>query len=361
MGKPVLVHVAHSFKKGHGGIAQLAHMIARALEDEADALGVELRRVAFSAEEAPDWTSNPFYSAGGSKVGFLGRIHGEALLGTHFLYDSCNMAQAHPRIPLLKKPNLTMINGIEVWEQTKPRWLKAARESSEMVAISAHTRRKAEALHGGFARAKVCLLGTDSDDPPPAELMKPARETNPDVLIVARLDASEDYKGHRELIACWPQVVREIPGAKLHIAGKGTGLEPTKKRAQESGVADHIIFHGFVPDADLLRLYSDSRILAMPSRGEGFGLVYTDAMRFRRPVITSNEDAGQEIIVHGETGYAVDLSNDKDLPTRIIGLLKDGELATRMGDAGEQRWRETFTYSAFKKRYIQIVKEFLEA
>ena len=94
-------------------------------------------------------------------------------------------------------------------------------------------------------------------------------------------------------------------------------------------------------------------MFAMPSRGEGFGLVYIEAMRHGLPVIASRQDAGQEINIDGETGFNIDLGSVTELPDRIIYLLENPDLAQAMGLAGYKRWAEHFRYGAFKERFLE--------
>ncbi len=358
--KPLCL-AAYSFRKGNGGIAQVSRMIARVLTEEAEALGIAPRLLAFEDESPPDGIPFPFSTARGSALRYALLVRRHALSGCDFLYDSCNMAQVHPRLPGLNRRNLIMINGIEVWEDAKDRWLRAARNATMLVSISEHTREKAEKLHGGFSRARVCWLGTDTDQEPEVTSSRPASDAPPRALIVGRMESHEAYKGHRELIDAWPAVLPEVPDAQLHIAGKGSGVEELKTIAENSGAERSIVFHGYVSFDDLEKLYLDCRLYAMPSRGEGFGLVYIDAMRFRRPVIASNRDAGQEVVAHGETGYVVDPEDIEGLVESVVRLMKDPELASRLGDKGFQRWKEHFTYSAFKRRFLPLLEHFVTA
>ena len=87
--------------------------------------------------------------------------------------------------------------------------------------------------------------------------------------------------------------------------------------AAQSSAASQIVFEGFVPEADLDRYYASATVFAMPSRGEGFGLVYIEAMRHGLPVIASDEDAGPEIVKHGETGYTINRKRTQELPGTV--------------------------------------------
>ena len=170
------------------------------------------------------------------------------------------------------------------------------------------------------------------------------------------------YKGHFELIDCWPSVMAAIPDARLLIAGGGDGLGMLRLRARASTAASNIEFTGLVPQDQIEHaLWSRAHVFAMPSRGEGFGLVYIEAMRRGVPVIASTQDAGQEINLHGVTGYNVDLEQDGALARRTIELLSDKALARQFGENGREHWRANFCFSAFRRRLEPIMAEFLAA
>ncbi len=135
-----------------------------------------------------------------------GRRTRRRLRRRHFLYDSLSMARAHCRFPLLRRPSLVWIHGIEVWEKTVASHLRCARRADILVANSAYTRQRADRLHGGFQRAEICWLGTETDDEP---VTVPSSDCRPTVLILGRMDELQ-YKGHTELIDCWPRVVNAV-------------------------------------------------------------------------------------------------------------------------------------------------------
>ncbi len=179
--------------------------------------------------------------------------------------------------------------------------------------------------------------------------------------MLARIDSTESYKGHRELIAVWPKIVSAVPRARLLIAGQGSGLEEMKRTARASGAASHIEFVGFMPERELPALWQRAHLLAMPSRKEGFGLVYVEAMRYGLPVVASVHDAGQEINVDGVTGRNVDLDRPGELEETLVALLRSPDLMKRMGQAGHERWRTHFRRSAFRRRLQPIMADYIKA
>jgi phosphatidylinositol alpha-1,6-mannosyltransferase len=174
--------------------------------------------------------------------------------------------------------------------------------------------------------------------------------------MVSRAD--DLYKGHASLIDCWPRVSAAVPGARLTFAGRGTRLTELRDRAAASPVAGSIEFRGFVPEDELDALYLSARVFALPSRGEGFGLVFVEAMRHGLPVVATVHDAGSEVNVDGVTGYNVNLDRPDELPDRLVRLLSDPPHAAALGAAGRRRWAEHFRASAFEARLDAVLTDF---
>jgi glycosyltransferase involved in cell wall biosynthesis len=93
----------------------------------------------------------------------------------------------------------------------------------------------------------------------------------------------------------------------------------------------------------------------MPSRDEGLGLVYLEAMAHGLPCIGSVHDAATEVIDDGVTGYLVDQSDATQLADRIGALLSDEATRLEMGARGLARWQRRFTYDQFRDRLLSLV------
>jgi phosphatidylinositol alpha-1,6-mannosyltransferase len=297
-------------------------------------------------------------SASGSRLRFAWELHRAALARTHFFYDFAGMARAHCRVPGFVRPYAVWAHGIEVWEQARVDRLAALRRAGLVFVNSAYTKRRAAALHAGFEHASVCWLGTETDEPP---VQPGVQDGPPTVTILARLDADGGYKGHRELIAAFPQVVSAVPDARMCIAGGGPGTRLVNQWVAASSAREHIDVLGFVPEAEVPRLWARTTVFAMPSRGEGFGLAYIEAMRNSVPVIASVHDAAVEVNADGVTGYNIDLGRPGQLVERLIELLSDRDRAHALGQAAHTRWREHFTYSAFERRFLPLAETFIAA
>jgi phosphatidylinositol alpha-1,6-mannosyltransferase len=98
-------------------------------------------------------------------------------------------------------------------------------------------------------------------------------------------------------------------------------------------------------------------VFVMPSRAEGFGFVFLEAMAHGLPVVAGNVDATSEVVVDGETGYLVDPTSVRALVTAISRLLGDRDLRLLMGSAGRARVRENFGYDRFRMRLSELLAD----
>jgi phosphatidylinositol alpha-1,6-mannosyltransferase len=352
MSRPRLFLACNSVGLNQGGVARAGRLIVRAVGEDVRAGRMEADgTVLCEAAPAADGFV-PLVDCHGSRVRFVWHTWKAVRDHTHFLYTFIGMARAHNRLPWAWRPFAALLHGIEVWERGGPHRARWARRADLLLSNTAHTRERANRAHGGLAHAKVCWLATEEDEP----AARRPRHRPPTALIVGRIDERENYKGHDELLTAWPRVARQVPGARLLVVGEGSGLPQLRARA--AGVAG-VEFRGFVPEGRMQEVWDEADVFAMPSRGEGFGLVYAEAMRQGLPVIASTHDAGGEINLDGVTGFNVDLGRPAELGDRVIELLSDAALRRRQGEAGRQRWAEYFRYSAFRERFLGILRPWL--
>jgi phosphatidylinositol alpha-1,6-mannosyltransferase len=186
----------------------------------------------------------------------------------------------------------------------------------------------------------------------PFLLPVPPPDQTPAALMIGRMQRDEGYKGHREMIEAWPLVTQSIPAAELWIVGGGDLRPELEQLAQSLGMSHSVRFFGAVPDAAKDDLIRRCRVLALPSAGEGFGLVYLEAMRMGRPCLVSHLDAGKEVVNPPEAGLAVDLGDPAQIAAATLKLLGSGPDWDQISARAKHRYESRFTATHFENRLL---------
>ena len=188
------------------------------------------------------------------------------------------------------------------------------------------------------------------------ELSAPPTDTRePAALVVGRMSRDEPGKGHEAMIEAWPTVRQHAPDAELWIVGAGDGQAELEALASRKAPKGSIRFLGRVSDEELSALYCRASVYAMPSRQEGFGLVYTEAMWHGLPCIGSNVDAARDIIDDGETGLLIPYGDVAATAEAISSMLTDPERRARMGALAFSRVRERFLFPNFRSVFLDAL------
>jgi len=143
-------------------------------------------------------------------------------------------------------------------------------------------------------------------------------------------------------------------GMRLKIVGDGDERPVIERRAAELGIADRVEFLGFVPEAELRRVYREARLAVYVPVDEPFGLVPLEAMAWGTPVVASDHGGPLESVVHGETGLHVSPFDPEAIAQAVASLYDDEASRGRMGAAGARRVRELFGLETFLDRYERL-------
>lgn len=180
----------------------------------------------------------------------------------------------------------------------------------------------------------------------------PLRFDPPVIAFMGRLVSK---KGVDILLRAMALVRKEIPDARLLIAGDGPCRAELERLADDLALTPHIEFRGWVAPEKAPDFLNQAAIAVVPSRTmEPFGNVAVEAMLMARPVIASRQGGLAEIVVDGETGFLVDSGDPAALAERILELAADAALASRMGAAGKIRATEEFSLERCADEYIRL-------
>jgi glycosyltransferase involved in cell wall biosynthesis len=173
------------------------------------------------------------------------------------------------------------------------------------------------------------------------------------ILTVGRLNYQ---KGFQYLIKAMPDVLRQIPTAKLLIVGEGELLGYLKQLASSLGISQSVIFTGALGSADIPEAYAAADVFVLPSLFESFGIVLIEAQAAGKPVIATRAGGVPEALVKGETGFLVESNIPKLLEASIIRVLQDGDLAAEMGKNGV-KFAERFDIHSLVSNVIDSYKK----
>jgi glycosyltransferase involved in cell wall biosynthesis len=102
-------------------------------------------------------------------------------------------------------------------------------------------------------------------------------------------------------------------------------------------------------------MYQACDLFVLPSAGEGFGIVFLEAMHYGKPIIAASSGATSEVVKDGESGLLVEYGNVEQLTEAIVALSLDTGLRARMGRTGSERLHQLFSFDSFKCRLREIV------
>lgn len=138
-------------------------------------------------------------------------------------------------------------------------------------------------------------------------------------------------KGIYDLLECIRDHKVEFQGKlKLYIGGNGE-IEHVKQLIKEYGIADIVIFEGWVSGDKKIELLNKSDAYILPSYKEGLPISILEAMSYGMPIVSTPVGGIPEIVSNGENGYLVEPGNKEDIYKAIMSLLNDVDLRNRMG------------------------------
>lgn len=174
------------------------------------------------------------------------------------------------------------------------------------------------------------------------------------VLTVCRTDASESYKGYDRILDALPRVMEAVPDVHYVLAGHGDDLSRVRSIVRDRNLSGRVTLTGFVPAAELPDWYRSCDLFAMPSEGEGFGIVYLEAMACGKICLAGLGDGGRDALDGGRLGILADPRDPEGLAAAVVRGLD----AAPRTDAGRVRSLalERFGPEAFAGRWKDFLR-----
>jgi phosphatidyl-myo-inositol dimannoside synthase len=359
---------------GTGGVQRASRHLAAVLSEFAASRHLDCRLLSLN-----DTRELHRMSVGGKEFVFTGCERSKA----RFTATAIRAARRRGKVVLAGHPNLgpvaqamriaaprlrTIIctHGVEVWERLPAVRRLALGRANVVLAPSQDTANHVVEQHVRRERIRVLPWALDPEFeaiPANAPQGKPPHgyPEGRVILTVGRWQANERYKGMDTLITALPRLLTRWPELQLLAVGEGDDRAWLEDLAEKNGVNRHVHFLGGLSFEELAACYDACEMFALPSRAEGFGLVYLEAMAHGKPVIGGAHGGAPEVIEDGVTGYLVPHGDAAQLATSIETLLSDPAMAQKMGGRGRQRVEREFRFSVFAKSLKKILREQCES
>lgn len=364
---PLLAFGAGSLARGNGGIAELSRQVVKVLIEMH--VSGQIRLKIFVLEDEGTETSTDLldashfsdivcYAGNRRKFSFdLLRCRADLVL-----YDHAGLARLQGLMHrVVHAPYALLIHSVEIWNNHRKDYHRTARNAQWLIANSAYTADKARRHYPDLPEILVCWPGKDESSSQSASNHQGPQNIGPHaLLIVGRLDTKQRHKGHDQLLEAMPLILDSVADAKFIIAGGGDDRERLEDKARELGVADHCVFLGKVDEENLNWLYRNCALFVMPSDGDGFGLVFLEAMMHGLPCVGLDKGAAAEIFDKGKYGVLVDREDLHGMANCLSGLLLDKPRRKALGVTAKERYVAYFQGRHHAQRFRAILEQKLD-
>jgi len=255
----------------------------------------------------------------------------------------------HPDIVIISHINLAIIgllikavnpkckvwliaHGIEVWRPLSYIKKRFINRCDKILCVSSFT--KQEIIRRHHLNAGVCTVLNNAVDPfmklpvvfeKPQHLLQRYQLTpnTPIVFTLTRLASTEQYKGHEQVIKALSTLKDLFPGIKYLLAGQSDPVEAIriKELITAYRVEEQVILTGFISESELADHFLLADLFVLPSKKEGFGIVFIEALACGLPVICGNADGSIDAIRNGELGKAITVDDLAELEKTITECL----------------------------------------
>jgi glycosyltransferase involved in cell wall biosynthesis len=255
--------------------------------------------------------------------------------------------------------------GIDVWNLNRLEKL-IVRNADIILPISNYT--KTKILQQSLIKGEIILFPPTFDEnffsPAPKDpflIDKYNLKGQKILLTVCRMEKSERYKGYDRVISVLPFVLKEVPNTKYLIVGEGSDKGRVSDLIKKLNLNDNVILCGFVESERLPSYYNLCDVFIMPSTGEGFGIVFLEALACGKPVICGNRDGSIDAVLGGEIGFPIDPTCEAALKDTIVKILKN-EITDKRLDSEYLRRKviEHYGQKKFKERTEFFVDKMIE-
>jgi glycosyltransferase involved in cell wall biosynthesis len=252
---------------------------------------------------------------------------------------------------------ILLAHGIEIWYPLSIYKTKMLRRCDKILAVSSYTRDKIIEVHH-LQKEKCRVLNNCLDPflPLPSTRVKNKglfkkygfKETDTILMTLTRLSSKERYKGYDKVIEAIATLKIKYPGIKYLIAGSYDRREKMyiDDLIERSGLQDNIVMPGYIENEELKDHFAMSDMYVMPSRKEGFGIVFIEAMYYGLPVIAGDVDGSRDALLNGRLGQLVHPDDVARITIAINNILVNKSSFT----PDRNMLMKNFSYEMYKRK-----------
>jgi len=223
--------------------------------------------------------------------------------------------------------------------------------SRRVICASESVRQQVLEEMGPSCRTSVVYNGVDP------ELFSPGVEPCSDSLVVLSVGNLLSIEGHELLVRGASSLASEFPAMRWEFIGDGPERSRLQNLAQELKVYPRVRFLGRQPRREIAAAMRKCTLFALPSRDQGLGKGYLEAMSSGKPVLGCRGKGIAEIIQHGSNGFLVGPDNEKELTLAIGMLLRDESRRHNLGIAARDTILDRLTLAHQAETLARIYRQ----
>jgi phosphatidylinositol alpha-1,6-mannosyltransferase len=321
-----------------GGIQKMTRTLAHSLNEVAQRNKWSFRLWSFYDKDSDVMTqyipAENFKGFGVKRISFAMRSLKLAMISDMVILSHINMAIIGVIIKLINpKCKIWLIaHGIEVWRQLSYSKKQLLKRCDRVICVSSFT--KQEMIRWHKIDADKCYVlnnAVDSLMKLPETFIKPQylldryKLTKDDLVLftLTRLAATEQYKGYVQVIKVINKLKLKFPSIKYVLSGQYDDVEEAriKNLINKYDVKDQIILTGFITETEITDHFLLADVFTLPSKKEGFGIVFIEALACGLPVVCGNVDGSLDAIRNGELGKTVNPDDLTELENTLAEYL----------------------------------------
>lgn len=254
----------------------------------------------------------------------LARLRPNVIICMHInLSPICLFAQK-----IFSVPYIVVAHGTDAWNMSYLMRIRGVKNASTIISVSSFTANKLKQQISKIEK-KIIIVPCPVDEnkfyikEKNKYLVQKYGCMDKKVLFtLSRLSKNDLNKGYERVISVIPKLIKYFPNILYIIGGTGDYVSELRNTIQELGLESYVKLAKYIPEHELIDYYNIADVFVMPSKQEGFGIVFLEALACGVPVIAGNSDGSRDAVLNEKTGILVDPDNVHELTNAIISVLR---------------------------------------